>query len=126
MPIYEYTCKACGHEFEVIQKITDKPIRKCERCGKLKAARHISQTSFLLKGSGWYTTDYAGHKAHGGSESESSPAAPSSVSESSSAAESSKTSESSKPAASEPSAAPAPAPAKKAESKSAPKKAAKA
>lgn len=108
MPIYEYTCKACGHEFEVIQKISDKPIRKCEACGRLKAARHISQTSFVLKGTGWYTTDYAGHKAHGGSESESTPSASSSSSESSSA------SESSKPAASEASAAPVSAETKKA------------
>jgi putative FmdB family regulatory protein len=112
MPIYEYTCKACGHEFEVIQKINDKPIRKCEACGRLKAERHISQTSFLLKGTGWYTTDYAGHKAHGGSDGESSPSASSSPSESSSASESSKTSESSKPAASE-TAAPATAEPKK-------------
>ena len=70
MPIYEYTCGACGHEFEVLQKITDKPVRKCEKCGKLKAARHISQTSFVLKGTGWYTTDYAGKKAHGKTESD--------------------------------------------------------
>ena len=118
MPIYEYTCKACGCEFEVLQKISDGPIRKCEKCGKLQAKRHISQTSFLLKGSGWYTTDYAGHKAHGGSESESAPATPSSASESPS------TPESSKPAASETPTAPAPA--KKAEPKSVPKKAAKA
>jgi putative FmdB family regulatory protein len=75
MPIYEYTCKACGHEFEVLQKVTDKPVRKCEACGKLKAERHISQTSFVLKGTGWYTTDYAGKKAHTGSEGESSSSA---------------------------------------------------
>ena len=92
MPIYEYSCKACGHEFEVIQKISDRPIRKCEACGRLKAERHISQTSFLLKGTGWYTTDYAGHKAHGGSESESTPSAEPKP-------------EAAKPAASEPAAA---------------------
>ncbi len=62
MPIYEYYCKACGHEFELIQKITDRPIRKCEECGKLQARRKISQTSFVLKGSGWYVTDYGGKK----------------------------------------------------------------
>ena len=124
MPIYEYTCKACGHEFEVIQKITDRPVRKCEACGKLQAKRHISQTSFLLKGSGWYTTDYAGHQAHGSSESESAPAAPASSSESSPTSESSKAPESSKPAASEPAAAPASAETKK--TKKPPKKAANA
>ena len=62
MPIYEYRCNACGHEFEVMQKITDGPIRKCEKCGRLKAKRQISQTSFILKGSGWYVTDYKGKK----------------------------------------------------------------
>ena len=63
MPIYEYYCTNCGHEFEVMQKINDKPIRKCEKCGKLKAKRAISRTSFVLKGSGWYVTDYGGSKA---------------------------------------------------------------
>ena len=63
MPIYEYHCEACGHEFEVMQKITDVPIRKCEKCGKMKAKRSISRTSFVLKGSGWYVTDYGGANA---------------------------------------------------------------
>ncbi len=62
MPIYEYHCNECGHEFEVMQKINDRPIRKCEKCGRLKAKRMISQTSFILKGSGWYVTDYSGKK----------------------------------------------------------------
>ena len=62
MPIYEYYCTSCGHEFEVMQKITDRPIKKCEACGKLKAKRAISKTSFVLKGSGWYVTDYGGAK----------------------------------------------------------------
>jgi putative FmdB family regulatory protein len=60
MPIYEYHCDACGQEFEVMQKIADRPIRKCEICGRLKAKRIISQTSFILRGSGWYVTDYKG------------------------------------------------------------------
>lgn len=63
MPIYEYRCGACGHEFEVMQKITDGPKRKCEKCGRLKAKRMISQTSFVLKGQGWYVTDYGGKNA---------------------------------------------------------------
>jgi len=62
MPIYEYRCNGCGHEFEVMQKITEGPIRKCEKCGRLKAKRQISQSSFILKGSGWYVTDYKGKK----------------------------------------------------------------
>ena len=63
MPIYEYYCDDCGYEFEVMQRITESPIRKCEKCGKLKAKRSISRTSFVLKGSGWYVTDYGGSKA---------------------------------------------------------------
>lgn len=111
MPIYEYACKACGHEFEVLQKITDKPVRKCEACGKAKAERRISQTTFVLKGTGWYATDYAGKKAHG-KESEAASSASSSSASSSS--------ESPKPPAGEP-AKPA-----KAEAERAPKKAASA
>jgi predicted nucleic acid-binding Zn ribbon protein len=45
-----------------MQKITDPPIRKCEKCGQLKSKKMISQTSFVLKGSGWYVTDYGGKK----------------------------------------------------------------
>jgi predicted nucleic acid-binding Zn ribbon protein len=45
-----------------MQKFTDPPIRKCEKCGRLKAKKMISQTSFVLKGSGWYVTDYGGKK----------------------------------------------------------------
>ena len=74
MPIYEYHCRACGHEFEVIQKITDRPIRKCEACGRLQAKRGISQTSFVLKGSGWYATDYGNHKSDAAKEAAEKPA----------------------------------------------------
>ena len=58
MPIYEYKCEKCGIEHEVMQKITEKPLTVCESCGgRLK--KLISNTSFVLKGSGWYVTDYA-------------------------------------------------------------------
>jgi len=59
MPFYEYQCEACGYEFEEFQKITDEPVRTCPECKKRKVRRLISQTSFVLKGSGWYVTDYA-------------------------------------------------------------------
>ena len=59
MPIYEYHCEACGHEFEVMQKITDKPVHVCESCKKPKARRMISQSSFQLKGGGWYSDLYS-------------------------------------------------------------------
>lgn len=58
MPIYEYRCAKCGKEFEVIQKFSDKPVEKCIHCSG-KVEKLISQSSFHLKGSGWYATDYA-------------------------------------------------------------------
>lgn len=58
MPIYEYRCDQCGHQLEVIQKFSDDPLEMCAQCqGHL--SKLISQTSFQLKGSGWYITDYA-------------------------------------------------------------------
>jgi len=59
MPLYEYECTQCGRVDEVLQKFSDKPITTCRHCsGKLH--KLISQSSFHLKGSGWYVTDYAG------------------------------------------------------------------
>ena len=58
MPIYEYRCEDCGREFEEWQKITEPAIDKCSVCGG-KASRLISHSSFILKGTGWYVTDYA-------------------------------------------------------------------
>ncbi len=58
MPIYEYRCKGCGKEFEVIQKFSDAPVKKCAACGG-EVDKIISQSSFVLKGSGWHATDYA-------------------------------------------------------------------
>ncbi len=57
MPIYEYRCEQCG-DFEEMQRITDPPLSRCPRCRR-KVRRLISNTSFQLKGSGWYVTDYA-------------------------------------------------------------------
>ncbi len=59
MPIYEYVCQKCGHHLEVMQKMSDKPLSKCPEC-KGKLEKIFSQTSFQLKGSGWYVTDYSG------------------------------------------------------------------
>lgn len=56
MPIYEYRCQQCG-DFEVTQKIKDKPLARCPGC-KGKVKKLISSTSFQLKGTGWYVTDY--------------------------------------------------------------------
>jgi putative FmdB family regulatory protein len=57
MPIYEYQCQKCG-TFEATQRITEKPLSKCPTC-KAKVKKLISNTSFQLKGTGWYVTDYA-------------------------------------------------------------------
>ncbi|VBB41769.1 Putative regulatory protein, FmdB family (modular protein) [uncultured Desulfatiglans sp.] len=58
MPIYEYECTQCGKKKEVWQKISDKPLTQCDSCnGRLR--KLISQSTFHLKGSGWYVTDYA-------------------------------------------------------------------
>src|SRR5262245_20802014 len=62
MPIYEYRCEKCG-EFEYSQRITDPALQRCPTC-KRKVRRLTSNTSFQLKGSGWYVTDYA--RAGGG------------------------------------------------------------
>jgi len=58
MPIYEYECPSCG-EFEVTQRITEEPLKRCPHCKKRKVRKLMSNTSFQLKGSGWYITDYA-------------------------------------------------------------------
>jgi putative FmdB family regulatory protein len=59
MPIYEYSCQKCGRHLEVMQKMSDKPLTRCPEC-KGKLEKIFSQTSFQLKGSGWYVSDYTG------------------------------------------------------------------
>lgn len=58
MPIYEYQCRACGHQFETIQKISEEPLKECPACHKDSLEKLISATSFQLKGTGWYATDF--------------------------------------------------------------------
>ena len=58
MPIYEYQCVKCGSHQELMQRISDATVPKCGMC-KSKMKRLISQSSFHLKGTGWYVTDYA-------------------------------------------------------------------
>jgi putative FmdB family regulatory protein len=58
MPFYEYQCTNCGHEEEVLQKVSDKPLKKCPECGKSTMKKKISATAFRLKGGGWYETDF--------------------------------------------------------------------
>jgi len=70
MPIYEYQCQKCG-TFEVTQRITEKALGKCPTC-KGKVKKLISNTSFQLKGTGWYITDYARKGQNGDSKSDTS------------------------------------------------------
>jgi putative FmdB family regulatory protein len=58
MPFYEYECSSCRYYSEVLQKITDKPLKKCPSCGKSTFKKLISAPVFRLKGSGWYETDF--------------------------------------------------------------------
>lgn len=58
MPLYEYQCEACGLQFEVRQKFSDKPINECGECGG-EVKKLISQAGFALKGGGWYQQGYA-------------------------------------------------------------------
>lgn len=62
MPIYEYQCQTCGHQFEVTQRITESPLKDCPACNKPELARLISATSFTLKGGGWYKDGYGSSK----------------------------------------------------------------
>ena len=62
MPIYEYQCTKCGHQEEVLQKISDAPLKKCPECGKSAMEKMVSAPSFRLKGGGWYETDFKSGK----------------------------------------------------------------
>ena len=64
VPIYEYQCSNCGEIFEAFQKISDDPLTECRFC-RGRVEKLISQSSFQLKGSGWYLTDYANKSSTG-------------------------------------------------------------
>lgn len=81
MPLYEYDCEACGKSFEVLQKLDDPAPDACEYCSRGPVSKRMSKTGFILKGSGWYVTDFRGGAtaktgSTGGSESTSESAAP--------------------------------------------------
>jgi putative FmdB family regulatory protein len=66
VPIYEYRCASCGAELEKLQKISDPPLIECPECGKDSLVKLVSASSFRLKGSGWYETDFkTGKKKNG-------------------------------------------------------------
>ena len=82
MPTYDDACDACGHEFERQQRITEKPLKKCPKCGKNKARRMIGGGGFILKGGGWESDLYSGPSNKAASTSKT-PEAASSASDSS-------------------------------------------
>ncbi|PCJ42224.1 MAG: FmdB family transcriptional regulator [SAR86 cluster bacterium] len=66
MPIYEYQCESCGAHLEKLQKLSDPVLKKCPECNKDSLKKMMSATSFRLKGTGWYETDFkTGNKRHG-------------------------------------------------------------
>ena len=58
MPIYEYRCQSCGHQFDKLQKISDALLVECPVCGKSSLKKLVSAAGFRLTGSGWYETDF--------------------------------------------------------------------
>jgi len=60
MPIYEYACDRCGHEFETLQKMSEEPLKDCPSCHEPTLRRLMSAAGFQLKGNGWYATDFKG------------------------------------------------------------------
>ena len=58
MPIYEYECQKCHHQFDLMQKMSDEPVKQCPKCFQNTVVRMVSAAGFQLKGSGWYQTDF--------------------------------------------------------------------
>lgn len=58
MPIYEYQCKACNEKVEILQKLSDAPVKECPACHKRQLIKLVSAAGFRLKGGGWYETDF--------------------------------------------------------------------
>ena len=69
MPIYEYKCSECDSHFEKMQKVSEEPLKVCEKCGG-KLEKQWSLSGFQFKGEGWYVTDYAGKKGKTGEKTE--------------------------------------------------------
>lgn len=65
MPLYEYRCGKCGKKMEVIQNLSEKPLKICPHCGERALRKLMSAPAIQFKGSGWYVTDYAGKKSDG-------------------------------------------------------------
>jgi putative FmdB family regulatory protein len=70
MPIYEYACRACGAQRDVMQKVSEPPLTQCPACGAEAFEKKVSAAGFQLKGGGWYVTDFrdGSRKAAGGTD----------------------------------------------------------
>ena len=95
MPIYEYRCLDCDHEFERMQKFSDPPLQACPIC-EGTVQKLISRSTFHLKGDGWYVTDYARKSGNNGKSETTSPSETSSTSSASDSSKSDSSSSSSK------------------------------
>ena len=95
MPIYEYQCLGCDHGLEVIQKISEEPLKECPSCGESALKKKVSAAAFRLKGGGWYETDFkTGDKKNiAGDQSSSDSSAKTPAKDSSSGADSSSSSD---------------------------------
>lgn len=58
MPIYEYQCDRCGHRLEALQRVSETPLTDCPDCGEAALRKLVSAAGFILKGTGWYVTDF--------------------------------------------------------------------
>ena len=98
MPIYEYECRKCKAHTEAFQKVSDKPLTKCPKCGG-RLDKRISAPAIQFKGSGWYVTDYAGKATKGGKSESDAKTEQSEKSDKTTTKESSSAKKSDKPAA---------------------------
>ena len=113
MPIYAYRCSNCGHEKDVLRKLSDAPLTQCPACGKDAFSKQVTAAGFQLKGSGWYVTDFRGGNSGGPStpapkadDAAASSGSAASSDSSTSAAATTSSSDAAKPAATGPSATP--------------------
>ena len=76
MPIYAYKCSSCGHERDVLQKVSDAPLADCPACGAATFSKQLTAAGFQLKGNGWYATDFRNGSAKPASKTEAADAKP--------------------------------------------------
>ena len=65
MPIYSYKCDSCGHQSDVLQKISDSPLKDCPACSEGSYRKQLTAAGFVLKGGGWYVTDFKNQNKEG-------------------------------------------------------------